>query len=129
MHGQSGANATTLCGRQSFQLTLPRFHVQQLRGPANTLGLAWRSEVVSRMRSPLVVEALDPIDDVQTCLGSWPVSMPVDVLDLQGLEEALYRGIDAPMSSNAGRVGQVGKDKRVQLPDDVSFQAAMDFFV
>jgi len=35
--------------------------------------------------------------------------------------------VDAPMSRGASRIGQIGKDERVQFPDDVAFQAAMDF--
>ncbi|MGF6979872.1 hypothetical protein QFZ94_008389 [Paraburkholderia sp. JPY465] len=47
----------------------------------------------------------------------------------QAVEEALRRRVDAPMSRSAGRIGQVGQNERVQLPDDIALQAAVNFLV
>ncbi len=41
---------------------------------------------------PIVI-ALDPIDDIQACVGTRFVVSLVDSFDLQRLEEALHRGV------------------------------------
>lgn len=46
---------------------------------------------------------------------------------LQATPEALSRGVDAPMSRDGCRVGQVSQNQWVQLADDVALEAAMDF--
>lgn len=33
------------------------------------------------------------------------------------------------MSSGGRRIGKIGQNERVQLPDDIAFQAAVDFLV
>jgi hypothetical protein len=45
---------------------------------------------------------------------------------LQVAEEAFSWGIDAAMSSGTRRLGQISQNKRIQLPDDIALQAAMD---
>lgn len=36
---------------------------------------------------------------------------------------------DAPSSSGTRRIGQISQNKRIQLPDDIALQAAMDLLV
>lgn len=45
------------------------------------------------MNSHAVIEALDPIHDVQTSLGPSVIAYLVDALDLQGFEEAFHRRV------------------------------------
>jgi hypothetical protein len=52
----------------------------------------------------------------------------LDTLLFQTPEERLGDCIDAPMSNFACRVGQIGQDQWIQLADDVTFEAALDFF-
>ena len=40
--------------------------------------------------------------------------------------EALGRRVDAPMSSDCSRVGQIGQDKGVQFANDVALQATVN---
>ena len=47
-------------------------------------------------------------------------ALPVQALDLQGAEQRLAAGIDAPMSSRRCRVFQIGQDEWVQLTNDVA---------
>ena len=56
-------------------------------------------------------------------------ALPVQALDLQRAEQRLAAGIDAPMSSGRCRVFQIGQDQWVQLPNDVAFQATVDFLL
>jgi hypothetical protein len=53
----------------------------------------------------------------------------MSALDLERLEEALHRRIDAPMSSKPRRVRQVSEDQRIQRPEDVALQASVNFLV
>jgi len=48
---------------------------------------------------------------------------------LQAVEEALCGSVDAPMSSGAARIGQIGQNEGVQLPDDISLEAAMNLLL
>ena len=52
-----------------------------------------------------------------------------DALSFETAEEALHYGVDAPMSSNMRRIGQIGEDERVQLSYDIALQAAVDFLI
>ena len=46
-----------------------------------------------RVQGPMVVEGFDPVNDVDSSLGIGVVSKSIGTLDLQGLEEALHRGV------------------------------------
>jgi ferric hydroxamate transport system permease protein len=47
----------------------------------------------------------------------------------QAAKEALHHRVDAPMSSCTRRIGQISQNERVQFPDDIAFQAAVNFLV
>lgn len=57
------------------------------------------------------------------------VARGVNPFVLQAVEEAFRRGIDAPMSSDPRRIGQISEDERVQFPHDIALQASMNFLV
>jgi len=78
------------------------------------------------MQALRIVEALDPIHQVNTGLCPSLVPNLIDPFDLKGLEEAFGHRIDAPMSSGQGRIGQIRKDKRIQATCDVPLEAALD---
>ena len=47
---------------------------------------------------------------------------------LERMEEALHRRVDAPMSSFANEIRQIRQDQRVQLANDVTLEATLNFF-
>ena len=77
----------------------------------------------------MVIKAFDPIDDVELGQRASVVAQQMSALDLERLEEALHRRIDAPMSSKPRRVRQVSEDQRIQRPEDVALQASVNFLV
>jgi len=81
------------------------------------------------MHAPVIVETLDPVDDVKLGACAGVVAKQVGALHLQRLEEALHRRVDAPMSSKPRRVRQVSENQRIQGPDDVALQASVNFLV
>lgn len=81
------------------------------------------------MNAPVVVKAVDVGPDVAFGMRVIGVPFLVDPFAFQTSKESFYRRVDAPMSSEARRIRQVGQNKWVQFPDDVSFQAAVDFLI
>ncbi|AJX95008.1 hypothetical protein BG24_3149 [Burkholderia pseudomallei PB08298010] len=80
------------------------------------------------MTTTAVVKHFDVFEQVCCSLAVRPVARGMYPFALQAVE-ALRRRVDAPMSSGAHRISQIGKDERVQLPDDIALQAAMNFLV
>lgn len=76
-----------------------------------------------------VVEHLDVLEQISLRVGSRRVGRPMHPLVLQAVEEALGGCVDAPMSSSAPQICQVGKDVGVQLPHQVALEASVDLFV
>jgi hypothetical protein len=76
-----------------------------------------------------IVKYLDPLKEVLSGFVPAAVTLVVDLLDLEGVEEAFHHRIDAPMSSLAGHVTQVCQYQRVQFPNDLALQAALDLLV
>jgi hypothetical protein len=76
----------------------------------------------------MIVEA-QPVDHLVHCFATRRKALTVNARLLQRSPQALGRRVDAPMSSEARRIRQVGQNKWVQFPDDVPLQAAVDFFI
>ena len=76
-----------------------------------------------------VVEKLDVLKSGSLDVGVSGVANAMHPLILEAVEPALRWRIDAPMSSTTLRIGQIVQDERVQFPDDIALQTAMDFFV
>ena len=79
------------------------------------------------MTTTAVVKHFDVFEQIGLRVLVRPVARGVNPFVLQAVEEAFRRGIDAPMSRSARRIGQIGQNERVQFPDDVAFQATMNF--
>ncbi len=88
-----------------------------------------RNKAERRMTTAAVVKHFDIFEQIGRRVLMRPVACGVNPFVLQAVEEAFRRGIDAPMSSNVRRIGQIGKDERVQLPYDIALQAPVDFLV
>ena len=76
-----------------------------------------------------IVKGLDVVSDVLVRKIAVLVDVLLDPFLLQASEKRFGDRIDAPMSSRAHRLLQVGQDQRVQLANNVAFEAAMDFFL
>jgi len=65
----------------------------------------------------MIVEAFDPVNDVESSLGSGVVSDLIDALDFQGLEETLHRRIVPAISFAAHRLQhpEVGEQAAVEI--------------
>lgn len=88
-----------------------------------------RSKAERRMTTTAVIEHFDIFEQVGLRVLVRSVARGVHPLVFQAIEEAFRRGIDAPMSRESRRFGQISPDEGVQLADDIALQAAMDFFV
>ncbi len=75
-----------------------------------------------------IVEDLDVVEDVGPRQLARLVDAFADALLLQAAEERLGHGVDAPMSSLANGIRQVGQDQRVQLANDVALEATLNLF-
>ena len=62
------------------------------------------------MHAFVVIETFDPIDDVELGQRTSVVAQQMRALDLEHLEEALHRRVDAPTSSKLSRVRQVSEN-------------------
>ena len=76
----------------------------------------------------MIVEALDPVNNVESCLGAGFVAELIDAFDLQRLEEAFDRRVDAPMSRSGYGVAQIREDQRVEFAYDIALQAPPNLF-
>ena len=68
------------------------------------------------MATTAVVKQLDVFEQIGFRVLMRTVARGVNPFFLQAVEEAFRRSIDAPMSRDTRRIGQVGQDERVQLP-------------
>lgn len=81
------------------------------------------------MYAPVVIKAGDVVRDVASGAIVAAVLLLTDPFALQAPEEAFDHRVDAPMSRDARRIGQISEDERVQFPHDIALQAAMNFLV
>ena len=88
-----------------------------------------RHEPERRVTATAVIKHFDVFEEVRRGVLVRSVARGMHSLVLQAVEEAFRRRVDAPMSIDTRRIGQISQDERVQLPDDVALQAAMDFLV
>ena len=89
----------------------------------------WAYAAQMTMAPRLIVEGVNVVGDVSRSLVSVLVDPLFDSLLFQTAEEGFRNCIDAPMSSRTHRLFQVGQDQRVQLANNVAFEAAVDFFL
>lgn len=88
-----------------------------------------RNKAERRMTTTTVVKHFDVFEQIDLRVLMRPVARGMNPFVLQAVKEAFRRGVDAPMSSSTGRIGQVGQNERVQLPDDIALQAAVNLLV
>lgn len=81
------------------------------------------------MYAPVVVKVSDVVRDVAPGEFVTAVLLLTDPFTLQAPEEALDHRVDAPMSRETRRIGEISEDERVKLPHDIALQAAMNFLV
>jgi hypothetical protein len=84
--------------------------------------------VQCRMKSAGIVKA-KPVDDFIHRSTPHRKVPTVQSCHLQRTPQAFGRRIDAPMSSSSRRIGEIGQNERIQVTDDIAFQAAVDFLV
>jgi hypothetical protein len=81
------------------------------------------------MDAPVVIKVVNVGPDIAFGVCVIGVPFVVDPFAFQASKETLHWCVDAPMSSRGRRIGQIGQNERVQLPDDIALQAAVDFLV
>jgi len=97
--------------------------------PCGDLELIWADSAEMAVTTDSIVEGIDVVRDVFVRKIAVLVDVFLDPFLLQAPEEGLGDRVDAPMSSRAHRLPQVGQDQRVQLPNNVALEAAVDFFL
>ena len=78
------------------------------------------------MEPDRVVEGLDVIEDGGPRVLSGRERVAAEQILLEGGEEALGDGVDAPMSSECGGGGEVGDDEAVEPAGEMALEAAED---
>lgn len=92
------------------------------------LKLHWTDVSQCRMQSSAVV-VVKPIKHFIHCLTVRFKPHSIQSAYLQRSPQAFNGSIDAPMSSNCGRIWQICKNKRIQFTNNITLQTALNFFI
>jgi hypothetical protein len=76
-----------------------------------------------------IVEDLDIIENISAGKISCFVDAFADTFFFQAAEEGFGYCVDAPMSRNLCGVCQISQNQRVELSNNVAFQATMNFLL
>jgi hypothetical protein len=97
--------------------------------PSSDLKLIRADAAKMAVTTGSIVKGFDVVSDVRVRKIAVLVDVFLDPFLLQASEERFGDRIDAPMSSRAHRLAQVGQDQRIELANNVSLEAAMNLFL